>query len=138
MTALFADTFYWVALADFTDSAHKRALAMTAEWALASIVTTDEVLVEYLTFFAGAPEAFRRRVAMSVQRILANPVIRVIPQSRTSFLSGLDLYIQRPDKNYSLTDCISMWTMRREGITEVLTNDKHFEQEGFRALFRDS
>jgi len=138
MTALFADTFYWVALADFTDSAHQRALAMTSERAASSIVTTDEVLVEYLTFFAAAPEAVRRRVATSVQRILANPVIRVIPQSRTSFLSGLDLYIQRPDKNYSLTDCISMQTMRREGIPEALTNDKHFEQEGFRALFRAS
>jgi predicted nucleic acid-binding protein len=111
---------------------------MTSERAAASIVTIDEVLVEYLTFFAATPEAFRRRVAMSVQRILANPVIRVIPQSRTSFLSGLDLYMQRADKNYSLTDCISMQTMRREGITEALTTDKHFEQEGFRALFRES
>jgi len=27
--------------------------------------------------------------------------------------------------------------MRREGLTEVLTNDRHFEQEGFRAPFRD-
>jgi predicted nucleic acid-binding protein len=26
--------------------------------------------------------------------------------------------------------------MRREGITEALTNDRYFEQEGFRALFR--
>jgi len=26
--------------------------------------------------------------------------------------------------------------MKREGLTEVLTNDRHFEQEGFRALFR--
>jgi predicted nucleic acid-binding protein len=39
---------------------------------------------------------------------------------------------------YSLTDCISMDTMRQLGIAEVLTNDRHFEQEGFRALFRDS
>jgi predicted nucleic acid-binding protein len=31
-----------------------------------------------------------------------------------------------------------MQTMRKEGLTEVLTNDEHFEQEGFRALFRDS
>jgi hypothetical protein len=46
--------------------------------------------------------------------------------------------MQRADKNYSLTDCISMQTMRREGITEALTTDKHFEQEGFRALFRES
>jgi predicted nucleic acid-binding protein len=38
----------------------------------------------------------------------------------------------RPDKGYSLTDCISMQTMRKEGLTEVLTKDRHFEQEGFR------
>jgi len=42
-----------------------------------------------------------------------------------------------PDKGYSLTDCISMNTMRAEGLTEILTNDVHFTQEGFRALFRD-
>ena len=70
--------------------------------------------------------------------ILAKPVIRVIPQSRESFLAGLQLYRARPDKGYSLVDCISMQTMRKEGLTEVLANDRHFEQEGFRALFRDS
>ena len=63
-------------------------------------------------------------------------MIRVIPQSRESFLAGLELYRARPDKRYSLVDCISMQTMRREGLTEVLTNDRHFEQEGFRPLFR--
>jgi hypothetical protein len=31
MKALFADTFYWIALADLSDSAHRRALALTAE-----------------------------------------------------------------------------------------------------------
>jgi predicted nucleic acid-binding protein len=64
--------------------------------------------------------------------------VQVIAQTRASFLRGLDLYASRPDKGYSLTDCISMQTMRREGLTDVLTNDRHFEQEGFRALFRDS
>ena len=138
MSAVFADTFYRVALADFSDSAHHRALALTAERATSSIVTTDEALVEYLTFFAATAGTVRRQAAESVKRILANRVIRVIPQTRSSFLSGLDLYTQRPDKGYSLTDCISMQTMRREGIMDALTNDKHFEQEGFRALFRDS
>ena len=47
-------------------------------------------------------------------------------------------YEARPDKGYSLTDCISMQAMRREELTDVLTNDRHFEQEGFRALFRES
>lgn len=136
MSALFADTFYWIALADSTDTAHWRALTLTAERATSAMVTTDEVLTEYLTFFANAPEPFRRQVAESVERILASSVIRVIPQSRGSFLDGLALYQARPDKGYSLVDCISMQTMRREGLSEALTNDRHFEQEGFRALFR--
>jgi predicted nucleic acid-binding protein len=138
MTALFADTFYWVALADFADSSHGRALALTSERASSRIVTTDEVLTEYLTFFAAAPAPVRREVAGSVEGILASSAIRAIPQSRESFLAGLRLYRSRPDKGYSLTDCISMQTMRKEELTEVLTNDRHFEQEGFRALFRDS
>lgn len=57
-------------------------------------------------------------------------------QSRESFLRGLALYEARPDKGYSLTDCISIEAMRQKGLTEVLANDRHFEQEGFRALFR--
>ena len=138
MTAVFADTFYWVALSDFSDSAHQRALALTSEKASSRIVTTDEVLTEYLTFFSTAPETFRVEAVETVADLLASSAISVIPKSRESFLTGLQLYRARPDKGYSLVDCISMQTMRREGITEALTNDKHFEQEGFRALFRSS
>lgn len=136
MTALFADTFFWIALADSTDSAHRRALAFAMERAGSMVVTTDEVLVEYLTFFATVHERMRRKAVAHAERILEDPGVRVVPQSRESFLSGLQLYRDRPDKGYSLTDCISMQTMRRAGLTEVLTNDQHFEQEGFRALFR--
>jgi predicted nucleic acid-binding protein len=71
-----------------------------------------------------------------VRDLLESPAVRVAAQSRESFLSGLALYTARPDKGYSLTDCISMQTMRREGLSEALTNDRHFEQEGFRALVR--
>jgi predicted nucleic acid-binding protein len=112
-------------------------LAFTVERATSPIVTTDEVLTEYLTFFSTASEPFRRRAADGVEGLLRSSVVRVIPQSRESFRAGLQLYRARPDKGYSLVDCISMQTMRREGLTEVLTNDRHFEQEGFRALFRD-
>jgi predicted nucleic acid-binding protein len=48
----------------------------------------------------------------------------------------LDRYERRPDKSYSLTDCISMVVMEEEGINEVLSNDHHFEQEGFTILFK--
>jgi predicted nucleic acid-binding protein len=136
MTAVFADTFHWVALADFSDSFHDRALALTAAHGSQPLVTTDEVLTEYLNYFGEQPEDLRRHVAASVRRMIGSSSIRVIPQTRNSFLAGLTLYEKRSDKGYSLTDCISMEAMRREGLTDVLTNDRHFEQEGFRALFR--
>jgi hypothetical protein len=58
MTALFADTFYWIALIDLSDSAHRRALELTtSSLADVPIMTTDEVSAEYLTFFCYGPRA---------------------------------------------------------------------------------
>jgi len=101
------------------------------------IVTTDEVLTEFLAFCASD---YHLRIAGSetVQDLLAAKNVRIVPQTRSSFLAGLQLYRARLDKAYSLTDCISMQTMRRESITDALTNDRHFQQEGFRAVFRES
>ena len=69
--------------------------------------------------------------------MLESRTVQTVSQTAASFSAGLNLYRVRLDKGYSLTDCISMETMHHEGITEVLTNDAHFEQEGFRALFRE-
>jgi predicted nucleic acid-binding protein len=134
---VFADTFYWVALSDPSDLQYRDAVAAESHLGGAKIITTDEVLSEFLTFFA-ADAWLRDRASRAVQELLNSSSVRVILQSRETFLAGLALYRQRPDKGYSLTDCISMQTMRGEGITEVLTNDRHFEQEGFRAWFRDT
>lgn len=71
-----------------------------------------------------------------VERIHIDRTMRVIPQTRDGFLAGLRLYRERPDKGYSLTDCISMDLMHREGLTDVLTDDAHFTQEGFVCLLR--
>ena len=57
---------------------------------------------------------------------------RVIPPS---FLDALAFYESRLDKQYSLTDCVDMQAMRREGLTDVLSNDHHFTQEGFHIVF---
>lgn len=136
MTAVFADTFYWIAVTTPDDSAYARALEFSRSRLPDQIVTTDEVLSEYLTFFSGMSPSVRSQAGDNAVALLRNPRVKVMPQSRESFLAGIELYRARPDKGYSLTDCISMLTMRREGLTEALTNDRHFEQEGFRALFR--
>ena len=129
---VFADTFYWIALTDSTDAAHKRARQVTDD-----LVTTDEVLTEYLNFFSASQEFMRREIVLTVEDILQDPGVTLVPQSRETFLAGLSLFRTRADKGYSLTDCISMRTMQRLGLTAVLSNDRHFEQEGFRAIFRE-
>ena len=78
----------------------------------------------------------RRAAVQVVQAILSDPEIRVIAQSHAGFLVGLSLYESRPDKQYRLTDCISMNVMKAEGIRVVLTNDHHFAQEGFQVLIK--
>lgn len=136
MKAVFADTFYWIALTSTDDDAHDRAVEFSRQWQPEKIITTEDVLDEYLAHFSGARPSVRIQAGNTVAALLKNSGILVIPQSHESFLAGLERYRARPDKGYSLTDCISMQTMDRAGVTEILTNDRHFEQEGYRALFR--
>lgn len=136
MRQIFADTFFWIALLSPRDNAHAQAVAMGQNLADVQLITTDEVLNEFVTHFSRSGPESRRRAVESVESIFARDTIRVVAQSRESFLAGLELYKSRLDKSYSLTDCISMTVMKSLEITDVLTNDAHFEQEGFNPLFR--
>jgi predicted nucleic acid-binding protein len=134
MKRVFADTAYWVALVHRKDQWHQKALHVSQQLGSAILVTTDEVLNEFLAFFSAFGTPMRVQCGRIVSDLLTDPTIVVVPQSRQSFEAGLALYEGRPDKSYSLTDCVSMTTMRGEGITEVLTHDIHFTQEGFVVL----
>jgi predicted nucleic acid-binding protein len=98
-------------------------------------VTTDEVLVELLNFMSVRGANRKRRTVEFIDDLLQNPRLQVIPQNRESFLQGFELYRRRPDKEYRLTDCISLTVMQRLKISQVLTHDNHFQQEGFIILF---
>ncbi len=135
MKAVFADSLYWIAIVRPGDSWAGAARAAKQGLGEVRIVTTDEVLTEFLTALS-AGETLRWQAAQMVRAILANPNVKVVPQSRGTFLQGLDLFSQRRDKEYSLTDCVSMHTMRSESLSEILTNDHHFEQEGFTILMK--
>lgn len=99
-----------------------------------AIVTIEEVLTELLNYFGARGPSVRSAATKLVERMQADRSIQILPQTREGFLAGLRLYQARPDKGYSLTDCISMEAMRRGGLSEVLTNDGHFTQEGFACL----
>lgn len=127
----FADTFYSLALTNPDDVAHPRAVALSEGYA-GRIVTTAWVLVELADAMA-VPRT--RPVFLELLGSLrADPATEILPAGPDLFERGLDLYARRPDKAWSLTDCISFVVMAERGVAEALTGDRHFEQAGFRAL----
>jgi predicted nucleic acid-binding protein len=135
MPRYFVDTFYWVALSDPRDQWNTRVLTFSRSLSDYQLYTVDEVLSEYLTFYSASSPHVRNDAVQTVRHILHDPHVTVMPQSHASFLDALAFYASRLDKQYNLTDCVSMQAMRRKGLTDVLTNDHHFTQEGFRILF---
>ncbi len=133
--ALFADAFYWVALIYPRDAFHRTVVSFSRSLGPARLVTTDEVLTEMANHFARLGPYWRGKAADLIHRVRNNPTVDVLPQTRADFDAALALYEARPDKGYSLTDCRSMLALRALGLTDVLTNDHHFSQEGFTVLF---
>jgi len=130
MTPVFADTFYWYALANPRDQWHLAAIQARVALSQRHIITTEEVLTEFLAAMSGHP-FLRLSAKKLLESIFLSSYVSVIEQSHASFTEGLELYHNRPDKAYSLVDCISMIACRKSGIAEVLTHDHHFQQEGF-------
>jgi len=133
MKAVFADAFYFVALLNRADEHHGKVVA-AAQQLHDDIVTTEWVLAEFAD--ALAKSASRRLVPQFIRDLERDRKVRIIRASTELFRRGLQLYEERPDKEWSLTDCISFVVMKDKGVHEVLTGDKHFEQAGFKALLK--
>ena len=136
MTEVFVDTLFFVAWLNPNDQWHKQAVELEANLVNTNLITSESVLIELLNFFANFPPKMRDATAKIANRCLQNVEIETIRHSTLDFEKGLNLYANRLDKGYSLTDCISMNLMRERQIKQILTHDHHFEQEGFEALFR--
>ena len=132
MKRVFADTVYWLAI--FVPRDPRSETARSVDCSGSILVTTEEVLSEFLTAVSGHGDHTRHLACQLVREILNDVSIEVVAQSHESFLAGLALYERRPDKQYSLADCISMNVMRQRQIQAVLTSDRHFAQEGFLRL----
>ncbi len=136
MKRLFADTVYWIALTNSFDQYHAKAVEVSSALGNCRLFTTEAVLTEFLNALADTGPFVRAAAIEMVEAIMRNSQVTVIPQSQRTFSRSLAFYKARPDKGYSLTDCGSMLLMRERRLSESLTTDRHFEQEGFIALLR--
>jgi predicted nucleic acid-binding protein len=134
MSHIFADSLYWIAIINPTDQWFERAQNVGTTLGNIQIVTTSEILTETLNFYAEGGARNRDAAARLIRAILVDIEIEVVSSSEESFLDGMKLYEERMDKGYSLTDCISMNTCRERKITQILSHDHHFTQEGFQIL----
>ncbi len=125
---IFADAFYWLALVNDKDIAHDRAVRFTSSFS-GTTLTTEWVLAEVCDGLSSV----RRRHHVSDLRALwqSDNKLLVIAADHDGFERGMELYLSRPDKEWSLTDCISFVVMQEHGVTEALTGDHHFLQAGF-------
>jgi predicted nucleic acid-binding protein len=131
MRAIFADTYYYLAVLNPRDAAHARALAIGPALS-GRLVTTSYILTEVADALAAPPD--RPRFLALLSALEGDPDVTIVPASEDLFRRGVELYRQRPDKDWPLTDCISFVVMNDTGSSEALTGDHHFRQAGFLIL----
>ncbi len=112
------------------DSAHDRALSESR--VNRPIVTSEFVLLELGNACARAED--HADFIAPIEGMRASPRMTIVPLDSQLLNRGLQLMRNRPDKDWSLTDCTSFVVMEDAGITVALTGDWHFEQAGFKAL----
>jgi predicted nucleic acid-binding protein len=129
MTEVFVDAWYYIALIDRFDSHHHRVRRLAARIPAGRLVTHEAVLTEVLAYFSSEGSQMRSRAVRFARAALQHTT--VLPSDTNLFVRALDHYAARLDKGYSLVDCMSMMVMRDRSIRQVLSNDRHFAQDGF-------
>ncbi len=132
---VFVDASAIIALVDSDDALHQvaRQTAISLEEAEAHLVLSDAVLSEFLAYCSSPPK-LRKSALATVDVFMGSSSATVLPASRKAFVSSLDLYRSRPDKQWSLVDCSSILICQERGIRRVFTHDRHFRQAGFDIL----
>lgn len=135
MKPVFVDTFFFLASLNKSDICHDRAIAWLDAYD-GPLLTTAWIVTEVADALAGVDH--RHGFGGFYQALIEDERMSLIPADRALWERGLALYLERRDKEWSLTDCISFTVMNERGLTEALTGDRHFQQAGFTVLLRDS
>lgn len=127
----FVDTVCWIALLNKSELIHDQVDAKYRDLLTAGydLVTTTSVLNETANSLSSKP--FRVAVSNFYHRINSSLHIEIVFTDKRLWNTAWQLYEMHKDKEWSLTDCISMVVMKERQISEVMTTDHHFEQAGF-------
>ncbi len=96
-------------------------------------LTHRYVLAEFVAL-ANARGLPRRGALAFAADLLDDPDIEIVWVEEALHRSALALLQARQDKSYSLCDAVSFVLLRARGLSDALTTDHHFEQEGFTKL----
>lgn len=134
---MFFDTSFVVALENRDDSHHERAKALDRELASedAKLLLHWGVVLEIGDGFARLGR--RSKGVQLIERVCTEHGYLLFPITDTILKNAVELYCQRSDKKWGMTDCVSFVVMRQEGVVEALTADEHYRQAGFVALQLD-
>ena len=130
MSAAFVDTFFWIALLNRSEPWHAQVVAYRQPKRL---ITSSAVLLEVMDAYCGIE--LREVAGKFWKRCHSDPPVEIVPADSPLLDQAFDLYASRPDKAWSLTDCISFVIMTDRGLQLALTADRHFEQAGFQRAF---
>lgn len=135
---LFLDTGYVLARFNRRDQYHGKARQLAeAVAAVRELWTTDAVLFETA---AALSHPKTRPIFTTIWDEFhgGDPRCRVFETGGTQLDRAVELFRQRADKSWSLTDCFSFVAMQDEQLVDALSADHHFVQAGFRALLMEA
>ncbi len=132
MSQCFADTSFFLALLSPSDTNHPEACKANA--IDRPILTSYWVLLELADHMSG--RANRRLFARLLHELLLDSRYEIVPAEQRLLDQAIALHEERPDKDWSLTDCTSFVLMNERGLREALSADRHFEQAGFTLLLK--
>lgn len=129
---IFIDTGAFLGRYSKRDQHHARAVRGFEELRAEhrSITTSNHVLSETFTLL-GRRMGYRF-AAERGRSILASDVLRILRPGPEEEIVALDEMERFADQQVSFTDCLSFVLMRREGILDAFSFDRHFLLAGFR------
>ena len=131
MNEIFVDAGYFIALLLPRDQHEGRAREAITTFRENHVVTTEMVLAEVFAAVSRRGASMRRSAMILLRELKDNPNVTIIPQTTQQFDAAAQLFAQRLDQRYSLTDCASFLVMQERGIRQSLTFDIDFQAAGF-------